>query len=756
MLCVLCAVQCLALHMLDVKQLAEVVIGEQFFINNLSATHPELRASFSQTAFIWSINSRDTNIAGAAFRIFQELEAQSFYFGKGQSTLIRVIELIYACLKNKETRRLKSIIATTLLPTEQPYDQQGWSALLAAAIALLSSQEIQIYQLGIQLFQHLFAYPIPMGRKKAWLVAMPGLFDGQSSVEQGAIDLLFKGLTHPVTSEDTLAVLQTLSEYYSGTGSIPAKNRIDMTVQLMNVLLRSAELNRIAEDKGKAGAQVTDAQRATREKQRVQSASALASLAASLFEAADSASKADAEHFNALANIFKNTALALAITLPDAPAPQEGGGEGGEVQVEKVVGVSGDAARTALYAKLHKLVSETGPIVVVDALDGVKVPTSTQLLVPFSRSFTSLYDEPEHFDCAISFFHKTLNRHVAEWRQALLLMTGHFLLESPYKVNIDAFVPLSESVSQSYYSSDKDEQHLAENLAYLLVQKRGTGQAKSSEVFNLIKTRASLRRPAASTASLNLPEEKVDVDTILTAALQRMQLTAFPSLQQMNAKARDVSRSEQPLSPRHLKVSPSPSVLLANNNAADVAADADEGGDWHHLDQLLSAGVHGGTAVRLDAAVGSAGGAKAVGAKVEEGGEEGVAGKVSFAALLRVAEGSARVVKKAEEANPFAEEVEEAAGGKGKANPFGSDDDEEGKEGGKANPFGGDEEEEGKEGAVEAGEEVEGEVAREEEVEGDGQAVDEDGGKPNGHADKEAAVEEDVEKSEDGGSNPFA
>ena len=706
----------LALHMLDVKQLAEVVIGEQFFINNLSATHPALRASFSQTAFIWSINSRDNAIAGAAFRIFQELEAQSFYFGTGQSTLIRVIELIYACLKNKETRRLKSIIATCLLPTEQPYDQQGWSALLAASVALLSSQEVQIYQLGLQLFQHLFAYPIPVGRKKAWLVALGGLFDGNAAVESGAVELLFKGLTHPGTAEDTLAVLQTLSEYYSGTGSIPAKNRIDMAVQLMNVLLRGVDLNKIAEDKAKTGVQATEAQLATREKNRVSAASALSAMSTSLFESADSANGDDAEQFNALANVFKNVALSLALTLPDTAAPA--GTEG-----EKGVKLTGEAARTALYAQLHALVETTGPLVVVGALDGVRVPALTQVLIPFFRAFTSVYDSQEHFDFAVSFFHRTLNRHVAEWRQVLLLMTGRFLLEAPYKVNIDAFVPLSESVAQSYYSSDKDEQHLAENLGYLLVQKRGTGQAKSSEVFNLIRTRASLRRPAASTTSLNLPEEKVDADSILNAALQRMQLTAFPSLQAMNAKAREVNRSDTPLSPRHLKVSPSPSVLLGNNNAADVAQDVATASDWHHLDQLLSAGVHGGTAVRLDAAV-----AKAAGDKTEKkDGEEEGAAKVSFASLIKVAEGSARVAKPKEEANPFAADETPAK----KANPFGSDDEavDEGKE--------------------EAHEPKEADAMEEAAVE-----------KVNGHADDAAAGKEALQepvKSEDGdSSNPFA
>ena len=721
---------CLCLHMLDVKQLAEVVIGEQFFINNLSATHPEIRASFSQTAFIWSINSRDTNIAGAAFRIFQELEAQSFYFGTGQSTLIRVIELIYACLKNKETRRLKSIIATCLLPTEQPYDQQGWSALVAASVALLSSQEIQIYQLGLQLFQHLFAYPIPIGRKKAWLVALGGLFDDKATVDAGAVDLLFKGLTHPVTAEETVGVLQTLSEYYAGTGSIPMKNRIDMTVQLMNVLLRSVELNKLAEEKSKTGATATDAQRAAREKQRVQGAASLAALSSSLFDSADGA-KEEGEHLEMLGNIFKNTALSLAMTLPDTVAPVEGEAE------ERVVGVTGEAARTALYARLLRLVKETGPIVPVGALDGIRVPATTQLLIPFFRSFTSLYDDEEHFAYVLSFLHRTLSRHVSEWRQVLLLMTGRYLLESGYKVNIDAFVPLSESISQSYFSTDKDEQHLAENLAFLLVSKRGSGSANSPEVFNLIKTRASLRRPAPSGTSLNLPEEKVDAEST-NRALQRMQVTAFPSLQQMNAKAREVNRKDQPLSPRRLKVTPSPSVLLANNNAADVAADVGSGGAWHHLDQLLSAGVHGGKAIRLDAAV--AGEGKEVVSAGGEAEEEGVT-RVGFATLLKVAESSQRVVKEKEEANPFAEEAETK-----KANPFGSDD--EGKEG------------EEKEGEVEGEGEKEGEAGeaedvgeKEEEVEGqEGEA----GEQVNGHVDKEEVGEEAAEEGEKADSNPFA
>ena len=670
---------CLSLHMLDIKQAAEVVIGEQFFINNLAATHPALRAQFSQAAFIWSINSRDSNIAGAAFRIFQELESQSFYFGSGQSTLIRVIELIYVCLKNKETRRLKSIVQVLLLPTDQPYDQQGWSALLSASIALLSSQDIGTYQLGLQLFQHLFAYPVPEGRKKAWLVKLgPELFgstkDDKTPIESSAVELLFKGLTHPVTSEDTLAVLQTLNDYYSGTGLMPVKNRVGLTVLLMNVLLRSVELNKIAEEKGKTGVQLTEAQLQTRQKHRIKSASALTALSASLFDAADSNS-ADAEQFNALANIFKNTALSLALTLPDTPAPLE------HTEGEKLPPATLDSNRTDLYSRLLTLVKQTGPIEVVGALNGVTVPATTQMLIPFFRSFTVLYDSQEHHDWVIAFFARTLQRHNAEWRTVLLLMLGRYLLESAYNVNIQSYVQLSEAVAQSFYSTDKDEQHLADNLAFLLVQKKGTGQAKQSDIFNLIKSRASLRFPAASTTSLNSSDEKVNTDAALTVALQRFQQSAFPSLNEMNEKARDVTRGETVLSPRHAKVAASPSVLLANNNAADVASAVATQADVKQLDLVLSSGVHGGNQTTLAAATtATTATAKLAADEAEAKAEEEQVQRVSFAGLLKVAESSQRLVKEKKEVNPFADE--EAAEGAAepaqpaKSNPFGSDDEE--------------------------------------------------------------------------------
>ena len=673
--------------MLDIKQAAEVVIGEQFFINNLAATHPPLRAQFSQAAFIWSINSRDSNVAVAAFRIFQELESQSFYFGSGQSTLIRVIELIYVCLKNKETRRLKSIVQVLLLPTDQPYDQQGWSALLSASIALLSSQEIGIYQLGLRLFQHLFAYPVPEGRKKAWLVKLgPELFgstkDTPVSIENGAVELLFKGLTHPVTSEDTLAVLQTLNDYYSGTGLMPVKNRVAVTVLLMNVMLRSVELNKIAEEKGKTGAQLTEAQLQTRQNHRIKAASALTTLATSLFDAADSNS-ADAEQFNALANISKNTALSLALTLPDTPAPVE------HVDGEKQPTATVDTNRTDLYSRLLTLVKQTGPIEVVGALNGVTVPATTQMLIPFFRAFTVLYDSEEQHDWVIAFFARTLQRHNAEWRTVLLLMLGRYLLESGYNVNIQYYVQLSEAVAQSFYSTDKDEQHLADNLAFLLVQKKGTGQAKPNEIFNLIKSRASLRRPAASTTSLNGTEEKINTEVILTTALQRFQQSAFPSLNEMNAKARDVTRGETPLSPRHAKVAASPSVLLANNNAADVASAIAAQADIKQLDLVLSSGVHGGNHTTLAAATtATTATAKLAADEAEAKGEEEQVHNVSFASLLKVAESSQRVAKEKKEVNPFAAEEEEGAAAEeagsaaqpAKSNPFGSDDEGESKQ----------------------------------------------------------------------------
>ena len=663
--------------MLDIKQASEVVIGEQFFINNLAAKHPHLRAQFSQSAFIWSINSRDSNIAGAAFRIFQELESQSFYFGSGQSTLIRVIELIYVCLKNKETRRLKSIVQVLLLPTDQPYDQQGWSALLAASIALLSSHEIPVYQLGLQLFQHLFAYPVPEGRKRAWLVKLgPELFGTkdskgeQLSIEDGAVELLFKGLTHPTTSEDTLAVLQTLNDYYAGTGSMPVKNRISLTVLMMNVLLRSVELNKISEEKGKTGAQLTEAQLQTRQKHQIKSASALTALSASLFDAADS-NRDDAEQFNALANIFKNTALSLALTLPDTPAPVE------HAEGEKLPTATVDANRTELYSRLLALVKSTGPIEVVGALNGVTVPATTQMLIPFFRSFTVLYDSEQHHDAVIAFFSRTLQRHNGEWRTVLLLMLGRYLLESNYSVNMTYFVPLSDAVAQSFYSTDKDEQHLADNLAFLLVQKKGSGQGKQSDIFNLIKSRVSLRKPPASTISLNGADEKVNSDLQLTNALQRFEGSAFPSLDEMNAKARDVTRGETVVSPRHAKVAASPSVLLANNNAADVASAVATQADVKQLDLVLSSGVHGGTQTTLAAATtATTATAKLAADEAESKGEEEQVQLVSFAGLLKVAENSQRVVKEQKEVNPFADEEEAEGQPPAKSNPFGSDDEE--------------------------------------------------------------------------------
>jgi hypothetical protein len=54
--------------------------------------------------------------------------------------------------------------------------------------------------------------------------------------------------------------------------------------------------------------------------------------------------------------------------------------------------------------------------------------------------------------------------------QPLLLMLGNFLLLSKSQCSAAQYTQLSEQLVQSYYSTDAELAHIAENAAYILVR----------------------------------------------------------------------------------------------------------------------------------------------------------------------------------------------------------------------------------------------------------------------------------------------
>jgi len=174
------------------------------------------------------------------------------------------------------------------------------------------------------------------------------------------------------------------------------------------------------------------------------------------------------------------------------------------------------------------------------------------------------------------------------------MMIGRFLLESPQLLNTDQFSALTDCCTFSYLSSDHNEQALAENLAYLLITKKGRGEVKATDAFNMVRPRTALKRPPQSSTSL-AADDKVDADAELSEALNRIQRSVFSLIQTMIDEPREYEAAPPELE-RQLRVPPQPTVLAAATTAATVASSGDE----KALDALVIAGCHAAKPFVLD------------------------------------------------------------------------------------------------------------------------------------------------------------
>jgi hypothetical protein len=219
-----------------------------------------------------------------------------------------------------------------------------------------------------------------------------------------------------------------------------------------------------------------------------------------------------------------------------------------------------------------------------------------QLCIPFFKAFAGVFTSPEHHEVIVAFFTNVLERAPADWRYTTEFMFGRYLLESPHGLSNAQFAPLADVFIQTYFSSDHNDFHLAENLGYLMIQKKLRGEISPLAAFNLVRSRASLKRNPINPTSLapaqpanSTSTEQEDTDEVRDAT-ELMQRHVFPILTSMNTEPRTIERVAHNASDRILNIPIAQTVLTPNIGAAVIATDALTSSKL--LDPALISGLH--------------------------------------------------------------------------------------------------------------------------------------------------------------------
>jgi len=550
-----------------------------------------------------------------------------FFGEKHQEILVQSELQLWLALKRTDLPNLKSIVGTLITPTAYPYDKQGWTSLVAAGWALLVPSSVPVFSLGLSLLQCMFTLPdVAQAEQRRWILSM-GRFlcrDSAQEVDTAIVDVLFKGLVSARTFQPTLLLLQSMSEIYSGA-TLPADNKLLILLLLVNVLHRCMDVERLQEllDKTNADAAVeapvvpsSVSSISTKhfsfeaagkgapvpkplpsmdpavERATVRGVDDCVNLSQLVHNYTQSeAGGAGQAQLYRLTTLLKNLALSMARVLPDASnveaaAAGEDAGAKGAVSssnanrvnlFKKMIGLvqstsesapsaEDDAAAreaAAEIARENPLSNALSPRAAAESLDGVHLPTPATLTSQFMQLFAAFFSSAEDFSFGLSFFTRMLQHAPSEWRPTLLLMLGHFLLESRHYPDAKQFHALAELTTQAFFAGGGGagagvlarEAKLAEQTAYLLLDKQPPGDAlqRHTDLFNFVRTRASARKPqqspaAASSGSASLGEVLVtengryDPAAELSEALTRIEVHTFPILKQMLGNPREISR----------------------------------------------------------------------------------------------------------------------------------------------------------------------------------------------------------------------
>ena len=494
------------------------------------------------------------------------------------------------------------------------------------------------FSLGLSLLQSLFSLPgIPAEEQRRWILSL-GRFlcrDSGQEVDAAIVDVLTKGLISQRTYQPTLILLQSMSEIYAGA-TLPADNKLVVLLMLVNTMHRIMDVERLADLYRKhtidAGAEAAACGGASscRGSQHFSFVSPMVGVPQS-FSSMDAAveqgvvrgvddcvnlslllhSYAQSEnqgqrHLSKLANVFKNVALSLSRMLPDAN--NDGANDEAASASRPHAAALANWNRQLLFKKMVALVqtvpaSSVAPVgganveqdeasqdaasnafsnahsprASSEHLDGAHLPTATQLASQFFIALTPFFSSASNFDFILSFFYRMLANCPGEWRATLLLMLGHFLLESTHFPNNAQFQLLAEITTSAMFNlhSQAQEAKLAEQIAFILIEKRPNGDTlnRHTDLFNFVRARQMAKKPAAATsaaassagADVLVVDGRYDPQSELTEALNRIETHTFPILKQMLGNPRAMQR---PMDAHAAKIARQAHVRSASSSAA--------------------------------------------------------------------------------------------------------------------------------------------------------------------------------------------
>jgi hypothetical protein len=614
----------LALHLFDSQSASTIISKENVLISTLPNFSPAIRDRWSEVALNWALNSNDRTIIEASWRIFFQLELHSFFTGvnSADSTLVRVLLSVYFAVKTQDKSHLSRVVELLTHYSEISFTQLEWSAILATAWALLTFSEIAVYELGLKLLQHCLIYSghnqeIDSADRRKWLSSL-GNFVAKSEeqeLDNAVIEVTYKGLTDLSTVQSTLNTIQLLLELYSEPSKpvLAKKNKLIQLFFLTNLTLAAYEINQYYLTKSKSK-DIYEKELQNKQLNKIIENLTAAALLSYSYSTREDCTEGDIQFYTNIAMIFRHVATAIEGLLPHSPYRTEEKSEisaktgstldfSGDSREEKEAAVNKTNYSSVLaeeQAKLHRsafkrmqrIVKGSAVSAESSGLDGTRLPAVIELMQLFFAEYCRLFNGAEHFDFSVSFFLNFLGRGAGQWRIVLLHALGRYFLNSTkHSPNQHQFALLSDLITQSYISHDQFESHLAENVAFILVQRRNASDSavKSTDTFNFLKTKQLNHKANAN----KLGENKLlrsarayDFDTELKDALQRLEAKAFPFYNRILSENHQVLRPSTAAGPLKQEEKP----IFSSNNGRTMARGTIAVGEA--VKEALHAGLH--------------------------------------------------------------------------------------------------------------------------------------------------------------------
>jgi len=451
-------------------------ISSDKLIPRLTKHFPQLRHEWSSLALAWACNSQDTQVSSLSWMVWSQLEQGSFFFGeRNQEVLVRAELMLFDSLRRGEgaASQSKSIVRALVNGTAFQFDKLGWSSLVVAGWSMLTLSSINHFTLGLTLMQCVFNRgDIAEDDQRKWILSL-GRFlckDGGQEIDSAVVDVLFKGLTSPLTFQPTVLLLQSLSDIYSGA-TLPADNKVLQLLILCNVFQSMQSLQTISNllrknTSGGLAAEETRSMAAeafetigprhtwprsaatlppralaaldeATEKRAIRSIDDCINLSLLLHQYATTSPEAPSKiHLSKLAMLFKNLALSMARVLPDVYTGEVGSPSNKAAMSPKSAhkAAMSNWQRQLLFRKMQELVQSTStsddeevaghneagegrpnpfsnvhsPRIATEALDGVHLPTPAQLASQLFIIYTQFFHSVSDFNFTLSFFIRML------------------------------------------------------------------------------------------------------------------------------------------------------------------------------------------------------------------------------------------------------------------------------------------------------------------------------------------------------------